>query len=550
MSQTIEIPDFKNEPLFDFSKEEIRRDINNTLEGAESIFGFRFPAIISGIDTYGVDISFKTRNPADIDQVIGNFYGTTEKDVDNAISVILGSREVSEWAQSSMKERAPYLKKIANNFREMRHFLTALVVYEEGKIRTEADADVCEAIDFLEYYSEYGPFLEELNNKTLLNFPGQRNEARYLPGSPVPIFVSIQPWNFPVAISVGPTCAALLAGYSVIYKPSVYSSVVGYYIAKCIYDSGIPPDVFHFLPGSGRVVGKYLIDHPRVTGVAFTGSTDVGSSIEKSVFDFNREHIKSLSPALRFKKKVAALETGGKNAIIVDSDADVDQAVVGVYKSSFGYSGQKCSACSRLIIVDSGTRLYDAVLSRLSERIADTKIGMPKDEATQMGPLINKSAVNNFYSYLNLAEAEGGRILVRGNVPAYLNGYFVEPVIVANVGANSRFAQEEIFAPALAVFKVSTFGDALMLANNTEFGLTGGVYSRNPVNIQMAKKYFNVGNLYINQKCTGAIVGRQPFGGFKMSGNGTKAGGWDYLLNFLYRKNISEDTMRHGAVLE
>ena len=549
---------FKSEPLIDWSKEEERTKLSKALREVRGNLGALYHPIIAGKRVRTVSRErIVSKNPSNPDEIIGRVCVAGKEQADKAISTIQHADADKKWARTPPKERADVLRRMAQIFRKRRYFFIALGMLEVGKTALEMDGEVAEGIDFLEYYAACALVLVKINQESLLQPPGEKNTGVY---EPLGIGVSIQPWNFPFAISVGPAAAALVMGNSILYKPAEQSSIMGYYIADVFYEAGIPKEMFHYLPGYGADqeevigVGNYLANHSAVRFISFTGSRTVADLMEKAVFKFNHETIYTLRPELRFRKQIATLEAGGKNAIIVDSDADVDEAVLAVSDSAFGFGGQKCSACSRLIIVDDKDRssgLYDMLTRRLAERVEGLPVGSPEDSSNQFGPLIDKSAYKKVTSYVKIAEEEG-TVFAKGKVPqgSPETGYFVPPMIVTDLAPDSRMAQEEIFGPVLSVFRVSTFEKALELANNTEFGLTGGVISRNPEHVALAEREFMVGNLYINRKSTGAMPARQPFGGIRQSGNGTKAGGWDYLLNFVQRKNISENTMRHGAVIE
>lgn len=548
MAKIIEIPEFQNEPLLDFSKPETREKIQKHLKSVRDVvLGIEIPLLISGIPVF-TERKTRRENPSDIKETVGYICLAGQKEADLALKVLISDNQVKEWMKLSFEKRSSYLKKAAQLLRQKRYFFIALMAIETGKSFVESDAEICEAIDFLEYYSNSTLFLAKLNQETLISLPGEKNESFYIPIGKRAIGVSIQPWNFPLAISIGPLAAGLITGHAMIYKPAEQSSVIGYYLAKIFYNAGIPKEIFHFLPGYGEETGDYLVNHPAIKVIAFTGSKEVKRKIQNAVWKFNLRIIDSLPMEERYEKRIAVLESGGKGAIIVDSTADLDEAVVGVCDSAFSFQGQKCSACARIIIVG---KTYEKFIQRLKERMESLPIGSPEDPKNQIGPLINKDAYDKVLSYMPLVEQEG-KILAYGIVPQELKdkGYFVPPILVGDLSPDSRIAQEEIFGPLLAVFKANTFEEAIALVNHTEYGLTNGVFSRNPENIEKAKRELQAGNIYINRKITGAIVGRQPFGGMKMSGNSAKAGGWDYLLNFFDRKNICENTIRRGTPIE
>ena len=403
-------------------------------------------------------------------------------------------------------------------------------IFETGKSWAEADADVAEAIDFMEYYGREmlrlgAPF-------RLGDIPGEDNRYFYQPRG---VALVIAPWNFPLAISAGMASAALVAGNTVLYKPSSVSAVNGWQLCSLFREAGVPEGVFNFIPGRGDLVGEWLAGQPEVDLIAFTGSRDVGLGLI--------EGAARRTPGQRSVKRVIA-EMGGKNAIIVDSDADLDQAVAGVLQSAFGYQGQKCSACSRVIVL---AGCYDRFVERLAEAVKGIVVGPPEDPACFMGPLIEAKARERVERYIELARREGA-ILAQGEAPS--EGFYAPPTMVGNLPPASALLREEIFGPLLAVIRAESMDDALTLANDSDYALTGGLFSRSPAHISQVLREFSVGNLYINRGITGAIVGRQPFGGFRLSGVGSKAGGPDYLLQFLEPRVATENTMRRGFVPE
>jgi RHH-type proline utilization regulon transcriptional repressor/proline dehydrogenase/delta 1-pyrroline-5-carboxylate dehydrogenase len=399
-----------------------------------------------------------------------------------------------------------------------------------SKTWREADADVCEAIDFCEYYARE---MIRLSHPVHMDpLPGESNVYSYQPRG---VALVVAPWNFPLAISAGMSMAALVAGNSVIYKPSSLSVMIGAELARAVQEAGVPKGVFQYLPCSGSDAGTWLIENPEIDLIAFTGSREVGFEIfQKASF---------VGAGQSSVKKVVA-ELGGKNAIIVDADADLDAAIAGVVQSAFGFQGQKCSACSRVIVLDEA---YDRFKGRIVEATRSLKVGDPADPATQVGALIDEQAQKKAQDYIEIGKSEG-RLLFQAEVPN--EGYFVGPTIFENIQPQHRLAQEEIFGPVLALMRVKNLDEALEVANGTAFGLTGGFYSRSPANIERVKREFQVGNLYINRKITAAIVGRQPFGGFKMSGIGSKAGGPDYLVQFMEPRTVTENTLRRGFAPE
>jgi RHH-type transcriptional regulator, proline utilization regulon repressor / proline dehydrogenase / delta 1-pyrroline-5-carboxylate dehydrogenase len=412
--------------------------------------------------------------------------------------------------------------------RKKRFELAALEVIEVGKTWIDADGDVCEAIDYLEYY---GREIKRLSKpRVLQDYPGEQNEYHYQPKG---IGVVIAPWNFPLAIATGMASAAIVAGNCVLFKPSGLSPVLGYKLVETFRSVSLPAGVLQFLPGPGNEVGEYLVSHPAIDFIAFTGSKDVGLRIVQLAAEMKLSQ--------RNVKKVIA-EMGGKNAVIVDETADLDEAVKGILESAFGYQGQKCSACSRVIIIGD---IFNELCSRLVDAVDSLRIGPPEDPTNFVGPVIDDTALKKIKAYIAVGKTEGKAILEK---KTSLGGHFVGPVIFTDVPPRSRIATEEIFGPVLSIIRAKNLDEAIGIAMESVYALTGGLFSRSPAAIQKVKEEFHVGNLYVNRKITGALVGRQPFGGFGMSGVGSKSGGPDYLLQFLNPVCISENTLRRGFV--
>jgi 1-pyrroline-5-carboxylate dehydrogenase len=426
------------------------------------------------------------------------------------------------WSRTDPDARARYLLKAAAILRRRIYEFCAWLTYEVSKSWPEAYADVAEAIDFLEFYAREMMRLRGAHPTT--PYPGEENEVRYIP---LGVGVVISPWNFPLAIMAGMTAAAMVTGNTVITKPAEQAPIVAAKFFEVLEEASVPPGVVNYLPGYGEDVGEALTGHPLVRFVSFTGSRDVGVHIY--------QRVAAPQPGQRWLKR-AILEMGGKNAIIVDENADLEAATEGVILSAFGYQGQKCSACSRLILHKA---VYEEMLTRVVERAATLTIGDPADGNNFMGALIDPEQMHKVQQYIEIGRGEGRLVLDR-SAPQVGQGYFVGPTIFAEVDRHARIAQEEIFGPVLAVIPAETFEEALAIANATEYGLTGGVYSRNRRHLEHARHEFQVGNLYFNRKCTGALVDVQPFGGFNMSGTDSKAGGRDYLLLFMQAKSISE----------
>ncbi len=467
----------------------------------------------------GVEV-VSSENPAQPRESIGRIHFAGEEEADETVAV--AARSFEQWAGTGIEQRADCLLRAAEIMRNRRLELAAGEILECAKNWQEADGDVCEAIDYVEFYARE---MMRLGEKRILgNIPGETNEYFYEPRG---VAAVIAPWNFPLAILTGMSCAALVTGNSVILKPAEQSSVTAAKLMEIYIRAGVPPGVVNYLPGKGEVVGEALVRHNKVAIVAFTGSMEVGLHINKIAADVGKGQY--------FVKKVIT-EMGGKNAIIVDSTADLDEAAKGVVVSAFGFGGQKCSACSRVILLE---EIYDTFLERLIDATRSIVIGKPEEPETFLTPLIDRDAVSKAKRYIEIGRKEGRVLLEMEILPEMREGYYVAPIIFGDISPESRLAQEEIFAPVLAVIKVRDFGEALKVANSTRFALTGGVFSTTPEHIELAKCKFKVGNLYINRKITGAIVARQPFGGFRLSGIGSKAGGPDYLQQFLIPRTVT-----------
>ncbi|ROQ89792.1 proline dehydrogenase family protein [Desulfosoma caldarium] len=517
-------PPFANEPPWDWTQSQVRRDFQQALTKVRTSFPVKVPLMVGGQKITG-DREFASTNPNDMREVVGHVASAGRREVQEAIRA--AKEAFAAWRDTAPRDRAAYLFKAAQIARSQRFELAALQVFEVGKSWKEADADVCEAIDFLEYYGR--EMIRLGTPQRMGHVPGEMSHLFYEPRG---VAAVIAPWNFPLAISTGMTSAALVTGNTVVYKPSSLSPVIGWRMVRLFEEAGLPSGVLNFVPGPGSVVGDILVSHPDVAMIAFTGSKDVGLNI------LQRAH--ETAPSASMIKNVV-LELGGKNAIIVDADADLDEAVVHVLQSAFGYQGQKCSACSRLIVLEEN---YDKFIARLKAAAESLELGPVEDPKNLMGAVIDASAKAKVLEYIQVGRSEG-KVLVERSF-GDPNGHYVPLVIFTDIQPHHRLAQEEIFGPVLSVLKVSSFDEALDVANGTPYALTGAVFSRSPENIDKAKRAFRVGNLYINRGCTGAIVGRHPFGGFKMSGIGSKAGGPDYLLQFMVPRNVVENTLRRG----
>lgn len=515
---------FRNEPPLDFSRQQNRADFAQALKTVRQKFGRDYPLWIGGPEVDTRD-KLASVNPAAPNEIVGRVSVAGAEEAVRAL--IAADKFQPEWRQTPARKRAEILFTAAAITRRRRFELAAWEVFEVGKSWREADADVAEAIDYLEYY---GREMLRLSAPRLTQaLPGESNVYVYEPRG---LAAVIAPWNFPLAILTGMSAAALVAGNCALVKPAEQAPVIGFLIMEIWRKAGLPPAAGQLLQGGGEL-GAFLVRHRRVHVIAFTGSRDVGLDILRAAYDQR--------PGQQHVKRVVC-EMGGKNAIIVDEDADLDEAVTYVIESAFGYQGQKCSAASRLIVLD---EVYDRLLERLVEAVRSLKVGPPEDPRNFMGPVIDAAAQTNIRSYIDIGKREG-HCAIEGHAPK--DGFFVAPVIFSGIEPDHRLASEEIFGPVLSVLKARHFDHALEIANHSSYALTGGLFSRSPAHIEKARREFRVGNLYINRGITGAVVERQPFGGLKLSGIGSKAGGPDYLLQFLEPRTISENTLRHGFV--
>jgi 1-pyrroline-5-carboxylate dehydrogenase len=515
---TLEKGEFQNEPFIDFTKPENHKAMEDALRTVKAMFGREYPLLIGGekIATTEKTPSF---NPSHPKEVVGIFQKATVEMANRAVEA--ANRAFERWKRVPADERVAYIYRTAEILRKRRFELDAWLVYEIGKTWPEADADIAELIDFCEYYGR-----EALRLAQPQKLSPMRGENNYLKYVPLGVGVVIPPWNFAAAIMGGMTIASIITGNTAIVKPSSDSPTIAALFVDILYEAGVPREVVTFITGPGGTVGEALVTHPKTRFIAFTGSKEAGLRIS--------EQASKAQPGQVWIKR-AVLEMGGKDAIIVDDEADVDAAVEGVAQSAFGYQGQKCSACSRAIVAE---KVYDEFLSKLIERAKKIKVGPSEDPSNYMGPVINQGAMRTILGYIDTGKKEG-RVLTGGKA-AGGDGYFIEPTVIADVPPKARLFREEIFGPVLAVTKAKNFDEALAMANDSEFGLTGAVYTRNPEKVAHAAEEFHVGNLYMNRKCTGAMVGAHPFGGFNMSGTDSKSGGQDYLLLFLQAKTVSE----------
>lgn len=517
---------FENEPPLDFAIPEARRAMHAAIASWKTKSAKVYPAIIDGREVR-TDRFLTRMNPSKSSELVGKVCATTTEHAEAAVKAAKAAAR--GWDRTPPSERARLLEALANKMSAEKFSLAALEVLEVGKGWHEADGDIAEAIDFCRYYAFEMRRLSQ--PRRVGHAPGEVSMYQYQARG---VSLVIAPWNFPLAILTGMVTASLVTGNTVIMKPAEQSSIIAAELMRMMMEVGFPKNVVHYLPGYGEEVGEYLVNHKDVSVIAFTGSKAVGLHILKqaAVVHPGQQHIKR-----------TLAELGGKNAIIVDSDADLDEAVMGVLYSAFGFQGQKCSACSRVVILES---VHDRFVQRLTEAARSMHCGPSESPRTFIGPVIDQEAQQNILKIIEAGKASGAIVAFQGQVPG--DGYYVPPTIFTNVQANSDLAQKEIFGPVLAIIKARDMDHAIEIANGTEYALTGGLYSRSPATIERVKQEFEVGNLYVNRGNTGALVERHPFGGFKMSGVGSKAGGPDYLFQFMEPRVVTENTMRRGFV--
>ena len=518
---------FKNEPLTDFTNPENARRMRDALSKVRAELGREYDMVI-GNRLIKTTEKITSVNPARPSQVVGVFQSAGREHVEPAIQAAAAAFET--WKYTTPEERAALIHTVAGILRERKFEFCAWMVYEVGKNWAEADADIAETIDFAELYAREALRLGRA--ETPVQLPGEHDTLRYIP---LGVAAVIPPWNFPCAIMAGMTMAAVVTGNTVVLKPSHDSPAIAAKFFEVLQEAGMPDGVVNFCPGSGSSFGAGLVEHPQLRFIAFTGSKEVGLDINQRAATHR--------PGQKWIKRTI-LEMGGKDSIIVDADGNLDAAVEGVAQSAFGFQGQKCSACSRAIVDE---KIYDVFLERLKDRVNRITVGDPV-ENKPMGPVVSEKAYKSILSYIDIGKKEGRVITGGGAAKEAGEGYYIQPTVIADVAPTARIAQEEIFGPVLAVIKSRNFDEALEIANNTEFGLTGALYSTSREKLERARHEFHVGNLYFNRKCTGAIVGAHPFGGFNMSGTDSKAGGPDYLLLFTQAKSVAEKLGDAGPV--
>lgn len=519
MNKMTDIKPFANEPFTDFSQPAHRDAMKASLQRITQQLGRKIPLHI-GSDTIFTDDVITSINPGQTDQTIGLVSKANQQLAEQAMQTALETFE--QWKKVPAFERADYLFKAAALMRQRKHDFSAMMIMESGKNYAEADADTAEAIDFMEFYAREMLRLDSINEtQPLTPVAGEQNRLTYIP---LGVGIVIPPWNFPLAICVGMTTAAIVSGNTVLLKPASTTPVIAHMFVELMEEIGLPPGVINYIPGSGAEVGDYLTTHPKTRFVSFTGSKEVGLRISKLSAD-------TADGQIWIKRLVA--EMGGKDGIVVDETADLDAAAQAIVASAFGFQGQKCSAGSRAVIVQS---VYDEVVRKVTELTGKLSIGLPEDNYP-VGPVIDQASCDKIMSYIEIGKSEGR--LLTGGQRAEGNGYYIQPTVIADVKRDARIMQEEIFGPVLALCPAADYREAIDIYNDTEFGLTGSFFSKDEARIAEALEIMHCGNLYINRKCTGALVGAHPFGGFNMSGTDSKAGGHDYLLLFTQAKLTS-----------
>ena len=514
------IYDYRTEPLTNFTDPLNQKAYQEGLMKVRTYLGKKYPLIINGERVF-TERLIKSLNPSNHKELVGEISQAGIKEAEKAMESALKAFET--WKKVDAKVRADVLFKSANIMKRRRHELSALMTLEAGKPWAEADADTAEAIDFLEYYGRQMLKIERIDDVVLSRRDMERNEYRYIP---LGVGAVITPWNFPLAILTGMTSAAIVSGNTVLLKPASTTQVIAYKFIEILEEAGMPNGVVNFIPGKGSEIGDFIVKHPKTRFISFTGSKAVGQEIYENAAKVQKGQI--------WLKRVIA-EMGGKDAILVDDNIDVELAADAIVKSAFGFSGQKCSACSRAIIHEN---VYDEVVRLIKEKTEKINVGNPEDFNNNMGPVNDLLAFKKINEYIEIGKNEG-KLLTGGNSSDAV-GYFIDPTVFIDLDPSARIMQEEIFGPVLSVTKVKSFKEGLDVVNDTEYGLTGAVISNSREHLELARQDFHVGNLYFNRKCTGAIVGYQPFGGFNMSGTDSKAGGPDFLVLHMQGKTISE----------
>ncbi|UOE93558.1 L-glutamate gamma-semialdehyde dehydrogenase [Alkalihalobacillus sp. LMS39] len=512
------LPVYKHEPFTDFTVEENKLAFIEALQLVEKQLGKEYPLIVGG-ERITTQEKITSINPSNKNEVIGMVSKANKEIAENAIQT--AENAFQSWRKVTAEERANILVRAAAIIRRRKHEFSAWLVKEAGKPWKEADADTAEAIDFLEYYARQ--MIELQAGKQVNSRIGEHNRYYY---TPTGVCVTISPWNFALAIMAGTTVAPIVTGNTVLLKPASTTPVVCAKFVEVLEEAGLPAGVVNYIPGSGAEVGDFLVDHPKTSLITFTGSRDVGVRLyeKAAVVHPGQQHLKRV-----------IVEMGGKDTVVVDNEADLDLAAQSIVTSAFGFSGQKCSAGSRAVVHED---VYEEVLEKVIALTKELSVGEPTTGDMYMGPVVDEAAFTKIMNYIDIGKEEAR--LVAGGTGDSSKGYFIQPTVFADAAPSSRIMQEEIFGPVVAFSKATSFDHALEIANNTEYGLTGAVITKNRDHIEQAKEDFHVGNLYFNRNCTGAIVGYHPFGGFKMSGTDSKAGGPDYLILHMQAKTISE----------
>ena len=508
---------FVNEALVDFRQESNASKMGQALQSVKSEFGKEYSLIIGGARVW-CEKKIISNNPSQKDEIVGRASRASQEDISNAMTI--AAKAFATWKNVDPAARAAVLFRAAAILKRRKFEFSAWMIYEEGKNWVEADADVAEAIDFMEYYGR--EMLRLACVQPVVPLPGEDNRLTYIP---LGVGAIIAPWNFPLAILLGMTTAAIVSGNTVLVKPASAASVIAYKAVELLEEAGLPAGVCNYVPGSGEEIGDFLVTHPQTRFISFTGSRDVGLRIN--------ELASRLMPGQIWLKRVVA-EMGGKDAVLVDQDADLDAAAEGIVASAFGFQGQKCSAGSRAIIHE---KIYDALAEKIVARTKALEIGSGEANFA-VGPVIDAKAHKKILEYLEIGKTEGK--LLAGGAPGPDEGYYIQPTVFGDVHPDARIAREEIFGPVLALIKARSFEEGLSIFNGTEYGLTGSLYSNSREHLEIGRREMHAGNLYFNRKCTGALVGVHPFGGFNMSGTDSKAGGPDYLLLFTQAKSVSE----------
>ena len=522
------IDTYENASLVNFVYRESREKMRDALREVRTRFGQKYPLTI-GERKVWTQTLMSSLNPSRPDEIVGY---VAEAGIAEAELALKAAHDAFEnWSRTPFEERCQLLERVSAILDRRRFELSAVEVFEVGKPWAEADGDIREAMDFCRFYAQQMRLIGR--PRLTQQVPGEESYQHYWPRG---VALVIAPWNFPMAILCGMVTAALVTGNTVIMKPAEPSAIVGALLMEVFEEAGVPPGVLNFLPGHGSVIGAHLVDHHDIEMIAFTGSREVGLRIWESAG--------KTRPGQHELKRVVC-EMGGKNPVIVDSDADLDETIVDTIYSAFGYQGQKCSACSRLIVLAEN---YDRVMERLIAAAASLRVGNPEEPGITIGPVIDEKAYRRILEVIERGKEEATLAFQGTDFPA--TGYFIPPTIFTDVKPEMTLSQCEIFGPVLSVLKARDLDEAIAIANDTDYALTAGFFSRSPANIERAKAELVAGNVYINRSCTGAVVGRHPFGGFKMSGGGTKAGGADYLLNFVVPRVVTENIMRHGFAPE